>query len=145
VSHDLFGVRQKPGLAEMVAGEARLEAAVVKTPVENLSLLSCGERPVKPSELQSSGKMKELMLRLQKEYDVILLDAPPVLNLPDASILSGFGDNVLLIVQSGRTRCSDVTAAKAILSQVNANITGFIMTNVEYYMPRYVYDYYYEG
>jgi tyrosine-protein kinase Etk/Wzc len=142
VGHEFFGVRQKPGLSEVASGVEYLETALVQSAVNNLSLLTSGERPGKPSELLSSERMKELMRQLQGRFDVILMDAPPVLNLPDAGILSGFGDNVLLIVQSGSTRCSDVAAAQAVLSQVKAKTAGFIMTNVQYCLPRYMYDYY---
>jgi capsular exopolysaccharide synthesis family protein len=143
--HELFALPRTPGLTDLLTGECRREQALRQTVIKNLCVMPCGAKHLRPSELLGLPAMEDLLGDLKKMFDVILLDAPPVLNLPDPCVLSKYGDCVVMVVQSGRAKRRDVAAARGLLAQVNARLSGFVMTNVQYYMPKYVYDYYYEN
>jgi capsular exopolysaccharide synthesis family protein len=134
-----------PGLSNVLSGTTDVNAVLYTSSIPGLAIIAGGDKPLKPAELLGSKKMAEVMNSLRSMFDFIILDAPPVLNLPDACILSKYGDGVMMIVQAGRTKQQDVLTAQATLKQVNAKIFGFTLTNVQFYMPKYIYDYYYES
>lgn len=144
VVHEFFSKDQTPGLVDVLSGKAEPEACIKETIVPQLSIFPRGSKTGKPSELLSLVRMKDMVEALRQKYDYIIFDTPPALSMTDASIVSSYADGVVLVVQASRTRKDDAIATKEVLSQVNARLIGFVLTNVEYYMPRYVYDYYYD-
>jgi capsular exopolysaccharide synthesis family protein len=143
--HDLFACPRSPGLSDVLAGAASIGDALRQTINGKLTVLPCGSKHHRPSELLGSPPMADLLKELKRQYDTILMDASPVLNLPDPCVLSKYCDCIIMVIQSGRTRCKDVENALSLLTQVNARPSGFVLTNVQYYMPKYIYDYYYEN
>ena len=141
--HEHLSVPQSPGLSTLLHGSMLMEAAFARTEIRNLTLIPCGTRPVRPAELLGSRAMEQLLSKGAASFDVVIIDAPPVLNLPDASILSRLCDGVVLIVQAERTQREEALRAHGMLAQARANIIGFVLTNVQYYIPKYLYDYYY--
>jgi capsular exopolysaccharide synthesis family protein len=143
VSHELLNIAQAPGLSDIIAKGVSVDSALITTRVKHLTALSCGNRPANPSELLGSAKMESLLNSLKAQFDVIILDAPPVLNLPDSCVLGKYADGVVLIVQAERTQREDIMSAHAMLLQAHSNIVGFVLTNVQYHIPKYVYNYLY--
>lgn len=122
-------------------GELNGELMTLKEP--NLTILPAGAFPEHPAELLESSAMKKLIATLKTQFDVIIIDAPPVLPVSDPAILAAQADGVLLVVRAGRTQRKTVSQAHALLEQVKANIVGCVLTHVEYYLPGY-YRYYHE-
>ena len=87
--------------------------------------------------------MKRVLATLKSQFDVVIVDAPPVLPVTDPSILAAQADGVLLVVRAGKTQRKTVAQAQALLNQTKANLLGCVLTHVEYYMPGY-YRYYHE-
>lgn len=141
----LFSLKQGPGVMEVLTGKAPLEDALQSSGIEGLSLIPCGGKTPKPAEVIAHGGMSGLLEALHKKFDVVVIDSPPVLNMPDAPLLSKYADAVILVVQTGKTRITDVLGAKERLQHVHAPLLGFVMTNVQYYMPNYMYEYYYRS
>ena len=141
--HELMGVSHGPGLTHVLSGNVNCDSAIMKTDIKNLSLLPGGTRPMKPSEMLGSARMESIISKLEEQYDVVLMDAPPVLNIPDTCIISKYSDGVVLVVQAERTQREEVVRAQAMLTQSHAPVIGFVLTNVRYYIPKYLYDYYY--
>ncbi len=141
--HVLLSVPPVPGLTELISGKNSENSAPLQTIIPNLSAIPCGTRPARPSELLGSSFCKELIDRYRGMYDTIILDAPPVLNLPDVPVISKLADGIVMVIQSGATRRKDVSEAEGILAKANAPLLGFVLTGVRYFMPRYMYDYYY--
>lgn len=144
VVHESFSKEQVPGLVDILQGQADPAHSIKETVVPQLHILPRGSRTGKPSELLSLARMKDLVSSLRQQYEYIIFDTPPALSMTDASIVSSYADGVIMVVQASRTRKDDAIATRDILLQVNAPVIGFVLTNVEYYMPRYVYDYYYD-
>jgi tyrosine-protein kinase Etk/Wzc len=148
VINHIFYQRKEPGLTDVLTGKAGVNIAVRDTNVSGLSILPCGSIPPNPSELLSSIRMRELLTRLQNDYDFILLDSPPVLPVTDASILSTEVGGVILVVRAGVTRPEMIEEARDRLEKVGARVIGVVMNGLD--MKRhygkyghYAYSYYY--
>ena len=101
--HRSFSELPPSGLAEVLETEAKLEDALVQVPDTKLWVLTVRGLPKRPSELLASARMAELIDELYTRFDTIILDAPPVLGLPDATQLVDLCDAALLVVDAGRT------------------------------------------
>jgi receptor protein-tyrosine kinase len=136
-----LGISQSPGLSEILKGEAQEDSAFVSLDVENLTVLPAGRMPRNPSELLGSKAMANLLASLKTRFDYIFIDAPPIMPLADPCILGAMVDGVILVIQAGRTQRSIIAHAENRLSQAQATTIGYIMTNVEYHLPQYLYRY----
>jgi capsular exopolysaccharide synthesis family protein len=116
--------------------------------MKNVSLLPCGPIPPNPAELISSEKMRNMLAMLGAEYDHILLDSPPLINVTDPVILSRAVDGVILVVHAGMSTRYLVRRARQELASVGAKIFGVVLNNVDlqregyggYYYSRYSYE-----
>ncbi len=145
--HNFFDLARDPGVTTILSGEADWRDIVHPTQTENLFVLPSGPIPPNPTEMLSSHAMRELMETFRREFDMILLDSPPVVAVTDAAILSSFVHSTLLVVELGRSRGAGVNRAIDLLEKVNANllgvITNSISTGYRYDYGGYHYYYYY--
>src|SRR5262245_10762375 len=128
--HQVFGVADQPGLTSMVLDEA-MQPPLRPTSVANVSLVPAGPLPPNPAELISSERFTRVLATIGAEADVVLIDAPPVTAVADATILAARVDGVLLVVDSGRTRREAGRRAAAQLERVGARLLGAVLTNVK--------------
>jgi capsular exopolysaccharide synthesis family protein len=140
----MFSLPQSKGVIDVISGGAEIDSAIKNIKVSNLSIMPSGGSNERPSELLDSPAMTALIKKLKERYDYIIIDSPPIINMPDASVMSRLADAVIVVIQAGRAKKRDVMLAKEKLEQVDTRIAGFVLTNVQYYMPRCVYDYYYK-
>lgn len=142
--HKKFQISGQNGLSEIVV-EKRLDKEKRKKCVyeynEYLDVIPSGKIPPNPSEMLSSKIMEELLDRLKKEYDYIIVDTPPIHAVTDAQVLSTKVDGVLLVVRAGKTKKDSVIAAKESLEKVNAKILGSVLNGVEQSKDKYYYYY----
>ncbi|MCR4336421.1 MAG: CpsD/CapB family tyrosine-protein kinase [Candidatus Omnitrophica bacterium] len=136
-----LGVDQKIGLSEVLAGKATLEEALFHIDVENLTFLACGAVPDNPAELLDSDAMKKLLAQMRNEFDHILIDTPPIVSVTDSGIVGAQTDGVVMVVQASRTQRGVVKHAVELLNQAHAKVVGYILTNIEYHLPEYIYRY----
>lgn len=148
--HSLFPIEQEAkGIANYLTGQCKLSEAIRSCAVPDLYIMPCGARPPNPAELINSQKMKDLVNTLSKEYDYILIDAPPVLPVSDAMIASKMTDGVILVVKAMDTQKQVAGMAITRLQQVGAKILGVVLNDVNttsgnyYYYYRDTYGYYY--
>lgn len=135
--HKKFSISNKIGLSNYLIGEVDFEDVIVKYK-DNLHVIPSGTIPPNPSEMISSNKMKSFIQRCKEEYDYVILDAPPVIAVTDAQILSTDVDGVLLVVAAEQSDKNAVIKAKELLENVKANIIGAVLTKVK---NRYSYNY----
>jgi len=145
--HKLFQVEQQPGLTNALVGQEKLGEMITPVDaVQGLSLLTCGVSPPNPAELLGSHRMHELLNEARAEYDVILIDTPPVIAVTDPSVLARFVDGVVVVVKTGATQRSAALMAADQLRRVNAPILGVLLnsiTNTNFYGSFYYQKYYY--
>lgn len=94
-----FNCNSKPGIAEVLTGVIPEDAAVQKTSVADLSVISAGEMLASPSEMFESSKFSKLLESMRAHFDVIILDTPPLSLTNDAAVLCGLSDELLLVVE----------------------------------------------
>ena len=144
--HEKFELPESPGLSEAIVS-GNIEACLKDGPVEGLKLMTSGLTPPNPSELLHSKRMDSLLDDLKSRSDLIIVDAPPVLAVTDASVLASKADGVIVVMNM---QMSDKNASKRAidaLRAVNARILGTVITGLEparnHYGRRNYYDRYY--
>ena len=127
----IYKIENGKGFAEFLSG-APLEDLVVKSPFENLFILTAGETASNTtSELLSDDKLNVLKTTLLKNFDYILIDTPPLKAISDAAVISTVCDGTVIIVQKERTTEDDLTHVAEALSKVGSKILGVVMTGVK--------------
>lgn len=126
--HKLFALESAEiGVASVVAGEAKLAAAVVPSGVANLDLLPCGPRPANPAELLTSPGFHTVLTDLRARYDFVLVDTPPVLAVSDPIAVAPRVDGVLLVIRMTNKARPTAERAKDQLAGIGANVLGVIV------------------
>ena len=144
--HRIFGMHNGLGLTSHLVGEAGIEQVMMDPGLPNLTVIPAGPIPPNPSEILGSNAMKEFVAKVKSQYDMVLLDAPPVVAVTDAQILSPLADGVLLTVAAGETPKELALQAKSLLQQAQANILGVVLNRLNPEdQKEYQYYYYYYG
>jgi len=130
--HQLFELRNDVGLSDMVRDDAMLAKPPLQdTSVPNLQVLTSGHLPPNPAEVLGSQRMTDILAALLQRADIILLDAPPVMAVTDAAVLSSKVDAVLLVISAGKTKRESAKKAQAQLTKVNARVIGAVLNNAK--------------
>ncbi|MGM0877169.1 MAG: CpsD/CapB family tyrosine-protein kinase [Bacillota bacterium] len=140
-AHYTFRTENHVGLSNVLTRQATIEEAVKTTDQDNLWVLTSGPIPPNPSELLGSKGMLALLEQAKDEYDVIILDSPPVLAVTDAQVLSNLTDGVVLVVSSGKTEIESAKKAKELLESAKAKILGVVLNNKKLQDSQYYYYY----
>ena len=119
-----------PGREELPYLQSRIDDAI-KPVAENLYLLPSGPLPPNPSEILGSSRMDFLLGHLEKMFDVIIIDSPPILPASDALLISPHADGVLLVVKEGLLNREIVQKAVEQLHLAQANILGVVLNDVD--------------
>jgi non-specific protein-tyrosine kinase len=127
--HTIFQLPDQPGLTSMMLDES-LAPPLHGTVTQNVSLIPAGPLPPNPAELISSERFGRALAAIGDLADIVLVDAPPINAVADATILATRVDGVLLVVDSGRTRRDAARRAKQQLDRVGARVLGATLTNV---------------
>lgn len=142
--HKIFGLNNSVGLTSVLTGQIKLEDAVQKTKIDGLSVLTSGPIPPNPAELLQSKSMRGIVERLKQEHERVLLDAPPVLPVADAMILSAYVDGVIMVISANHVPREMAVRAKELLENTNARLLGVVLNQVKYSRDgeQYYYNYY---
>jgi capsular exopolysaccharide synthesis family protein len=129
--HKAFGVNPAIGLSTYLTRNAPLDDLIQKVSIPNISVLPCGPIPPNPAELISSERMRQLLVIASRQYDHILIDSPPLINVTDPVILSRMVDGVMLVVHGGKSSRQLVCRARQELVSVGAKIFGVVLNKVD--------------
>ena len=143
--HKIFNLLSNVGVTNILAmqDQSGYKQYVHSFELENLYILSSGPTPPNPSELLNSCSMKNLLSKVREDYDIILMDAPPVGSVTDAAILSTLVDGTILVAASGQVEIQALKRAKELLEKVNANILGVVLNKLDKKAKGNDYYYYY--
>jgi succinoglycan biosynthesis transport protein ExoP len=128
--HQIFGVPNKWGLTDLLEGMTPPDGSsetVFKTGFRNLFLLPSGSPASNISSLLHSPRAVAFLNRMRKEFHTVIIDAPPMLNLPDARVLGRLADGVVLVVRSADTIRYAAVAAKQRLTEDGTRVLGTIL------------------
>lgn len=142
--HKKLGVSNQEGLTSILSKEKTMEEVIKAANINNFYVLTSGPIPPNPAELLGSKKMKSFIEELHSYFDTILFDAPPVLAVTDAQILSTFCNGVVFVAGYGQAEKDAMVRGKESIEKVGGKILGVVINKVpqnsrSYYY--YNYDY----
>jgi capsular exopolysaccharide synthesis family protein len=141
--HETFELAQEPGLSNVLAGTVPLAAAIRKTNNPYLHVLPAGPIATHPAELLGSKPYLELLEELGRAYDWIVIDAPPVMAVTDAAIISNSVDGVVFVIGSEMIPHRNAQIAVEQLVGVRARIVGALLNRVHVDRHSFYYAQYY--
>ncbi len=145
--HQLAGVAREPGLADLLQGKAAPDDVTRRAVAPNLDFIPCGSVGGFTLSLLYADRLKTLLAALAGSYDRILLDAPPIIGVSDAAVITSLADDVLLLVQYRRNPQSMVLRAQQIITGLRKELLGVVLNRVPkdagddyaYYTANYAY------
>jgi polysaccharide biosynthesis transport protein len=123
-----LGIEGAVGLTDVLIRQAQLDDVLQSWGRRGLTVLPSGTVPPNPSELLGSRAMQSLVRALEQKFDVVLIDTPPLLPVTDAAVVSKTTKGTLLITAAGRTHRGELRAAIEALENVDAHISGIVLT-----------------
>lgn len=145
-----LGVEGAVGLTDVLVGRADLEDVLQPWGDGLLQVLTSGPLPPNPSELLGSGQMQAVLRQLEDKADVVLVDAPPLLPVTDAAVLSAITSGAILVVRAGVTRREHAARAIEVLRGIDAVVYGAVLNmaptkGLDAYTYGYGYEYDHAG
>lgn len=129
---EIFGLKGRAGLTELVAGDTQLQDCVVQDEeVENLYILGAGAAPPNPLEVVSSQKLARTMEILRERFDYLIIDGSPVLPVSDSVVLGHLVDSILLVVKADNTSRHVVSDALARLKNAHLQPIGVVLSQLK--------------
>ncbi|MCK0152850.1 polysaccharide biosynthesis tyrosine autokinase [Alcanivorax sp. S6407] len=129
--HRYFQSDNKTGLSAYLSGQSSKEDIIQSSSIDNLDFIARGKAPPNPSELLMHERFKTLMNSLSEDYDLILVDTPPVLAVTDAAIVGQLAGSSLLVTRFGVNSVKEVDAALTRFAQNKVEIKGAILNCME--------------
>lgn len=134
--HQVFGLSNAYGLTDLLGGDLGASAeglkyVVQQTPVPGLAVLTSGPECADATDLLNSGFLPGVLHQALESYDVVLLDTPPVLELPDARIVGRMAEAVVLVIRAGRTTRGAALAVKRQLQADGIQLLGTVLNDLE--------------
>ncbi|MCS5723239.1 polysaccharide biosynthesis tyrosine autokinase [Herbiconiux sp. CPCC 203407] len=123
-----LGLEGAAGLTDVLVGRAQPNDVIQRWGETNLYVLPAGRIPPNPSELLGSKAMVALIASFENSFDTVLFDAPPLLPVTDAAILTNNTSGALLMVAAGRAHKAHVRGAITTLANVGAKVAGIVIT-----------------
>lgn len=127
---EYLGLERNAGLTTALLGNADVEELVQPWGTGDLFVLTSGQIPPNPSELLGSQNMKALIERLESVFDSIIIDAPPLLPVTDAAVLSQYAGGVIVVVGTHAVKQNDLASALRSLQMVGAHLSGLVLNRL---------------
>lgn len=148
--HRYLNVDNGVGLSTCLSGNYNFdgtEGRLIKdTNIKGLKIITAGTTPPNPHELLHSARMKALLDSLHARFNFVIIDAPPLIGMPDSVMLSSMVDGTVMVVKAGDTPRDALSAAKHIFRSVNAKLLGVVLNGVKKQDLKYgFYSYYYSS
>lgn len=146
--HRLIDYDNGAGLSTLLTSSQSITAVAQPSGQINLDIITSGPIPPSPTDLLSSGRVKEIISEAQQHFDVVIIDSPPVLGLADAPLLAALVDGVVFVVEADRSRRGSLRGAIRRLHGMRAVFLGATLTKFDplrsgnRYSSYYGYEYY---
>ncbi len=129
--HKIFKKKNTFGLSSFLVGSNNLDSIITKTDIPNLSVITSGPIPPNPVELLGSDQMKNLIDRLSpSQYDFIVIDTPPFINIVDPVLLGKLADGMILIVLHNKTRKNEIKNSIDKMKEFSIKHLGIVLNNM---------------
>ncbi len=143
--HKVHQINNLNGLSTYLAGLSDKDYIYSKPDRFSYDIIPAGPAPPNPSELLASQRFKDLLDQLDKLYDFVLLDSPPILNVTDALLLSKVVDATIVVCRAGQTNYDFMEKGLKSLRNIDANILGVVVNGVDKKNSGYYYYYDYKA
>lgn len=128
---ELMGIEGSAGITDVLIGRMELVDAVQPWGKQGLAVLPAGQIPPNPTELVASAAMQAVLSDLEERYDIVLIDAPPLLPVADAAVLSHLSGGAILVAAVGRTTKKQLEIARSALQAAGTKAVGCVLTMVK--------------
>ena len=140
----------KKGLSEILINEANFSETIQSVPGTKLEFISSGKRRSDLSDIVNVPKLKKFFELLNKKYDYVIVDSPPILPVSDTLVIAKAADYVFYVTRSNITGLLSLMSGVKKLKNINKKIDGFILNDLDtskhsYYGYYYQQNYYYSG
>lgn len=135
----MLGVRSRPGLSELLSGDADAMDTVRRFRTTPLAVIPAGGTPEEPTQLLASSRMKGLLAKVRGSFDEVYLDLPPTLPFADSAILGGMSDGVVMVIRAGATPMRQV--GQAIEHLAGAPVVGCVLNGAQQSAVPYIKSY----
>jgi polysaccharide biosynthesis transport protein len=143
--HAMFGANRRPGLLDLLGGDAPFEAVLRSTTHERLTLIPCGTRRHRGPELLHSQAMSQFIAELRRRYDVVVVDSPPLGAGVDPFVLAAATQNMLIVLRTGATDRKMAESKLKLLDRLPVRMLGAVLNDIraqgEYKYYSYLYGY----
>ncbi|WP_249666169.1 polysaccharide biosynthesis tyrosine autokinase [Nocardioides faecalis] len=136
-----LGLDGSIGVTTVLVGSIGWQDALINHASSGLDLLAAGAIPPNPAELIQSRAMGDLLESLRAQYDVVIVDAPPLLPVADAALLAASADGAILVARHGRTTRDQLSHAWERLDAVDAKVVGVVLNMVKGTSEKHGYGY----
>ncbi len=135
--HTFFNCKSEYGLVDILSNKVDIETAVIHSKIKNLSLLLAGGPVESPSDLVATALFKEIIEKLRKRFDYIIIDSPPIIPFADMNIIGDIVDGILLVVRAERTPKDMVIEALKSLNK--ENVLGVVLNDSKKRLSKFYY------
>ncbi|CAI0761139.1 Tyrosine-protein kinase wzc [Serratia entomophila] len=129
-AHELIGVAGTEGLSDILSGKLSAASAVKQTPIANFDFISRGKVPPNPSELLMHARFNEVLKWASENYDLVLVDTPPILAVTDAAIIGKNAGTTLMVARFGVNTPKEVDVSIRRLEQNGIDVKGVIINAI---------------
>lgn len=126
-----FGLSWDNGLSDLLSGKIDIATAVKDSKVENLDIITRGQVPPNPSELLMHKRLQELVDWASENYDLVIVDTPPVLAVTDPSIVGALAGTTLMVTRFGQNTVKEIDVARNRFEQAGIDVKGVIFNATE--------------
>ena len=126
-----FGLKWDNGLSDYLGGKSSLEEVIKHTSVDHLDVVTRGQTPPNPSELLMHSRLKELLSWASQNYDLVIVDTPPVLAVTDASIVGALAGTTLMVARFSQSTVKEIDVARSRFEQSGLEVKGIIFNAIE--------------
>ncbi|CAG9272220.1 polysaccharide biosynthesis tyrosine autokinase [Paraburkholderia unamae] len=126
-----FGRSPQGGLTELLTGQVDFDIAARATGVSGLHFIASGAYPPNPSEILTSSRFTEMLRRFSEEFDLVIIDTPPLLAVADSSIVANIAGATVLVIRAGAHTEREIGASLKKLQRARARVIGGVLNAVE--------------
>ena len=130
--HTILDLNRKPGITNILFEKESISRGIQPTVIDNLYGLTSGDNLANPADLLGSQKLKALLKSLEREFDVIIFDTPPMLAATDASVLSTACDGVIIVTSARTTKVEDLNLAVESIENVQGKVFGTVLNKFDH-------------
>jgi len=136
---DVFSTNGDAGVTEYFSDSSELTGFVQTSEADDLGVLHVGRQDATIIQLHLNQVFPRMLEESLRNYDTVIIDAPPILNSPETAPMTAFVDGVVIVVQAGKTKREVVSRSMESIKKFEGNVLGVVLNRKKYYIPDFLY------